>query len=189
MKNSHRLAHFIKVYDDVLTQEACDDIIKYFKCRTKEISGVENIGVVDEIRHADEMNVSTSNDEESQHIHNFLISATKKVMTWYKEDVSTYGDWVCDVENIESFRIKHYDIGEGYYKTHIDNVGGRQYAVIFYLNDVTIGGETEFPLINTMVNPKSGRVLIFPTTFMYPHQANIPLSNDKWMIQGYVVSG
>ena len=185
----HRLNHFIKVYDDVISEDACSDIITYFnESKDKELSGVESGEVIDKIRHADELNVSVQHNPKAKKIHSFLVKACKRILEWYKEDVGEYSEWVCDFKRVESFRIKHYDKGEGYYNTHIDNVGGREFAIIFYLNDVEKGGETEFPLLHTKIPPKAGRVLIFPTTYMYPHKANIPTSGDKLIIQGYILN-
>ena len=188
MKDTHRLAHFVKVYDDVIPQTACSDILSYFHFHNDKAiaSGVENGQSDIAIRRAAEMNISIKGGPQAVQIHDFLVSASKTVMEWYYEDVAEYAEWLNPITSMESFRIKHYDMNEGYYKTHVDNVGERMFAVIFYLNDVTKGGETEFPLMKMKVPPKAGRVLVFPTTFMYPHQALVPVSNDKIMIQGYI---
>ena len=57
---------------------------------------------------------------------------------------------------------------------------------MWYLNDVEIGGETDF--INFKIKPTTGKLVIFPSTWTYPHCANIPISNDKYIITGWFVN-
>jgi hypothetical protein len=60
----------------------------------------------------------------------------------------------------------------------------RLLTFIWYLNDVTDGGETEF--INGKIKPKTGKLLIFPSSWNYYHKGNMPLSNDKYIITGWI---
>jgi hypothetical protein len=62
----------------------------------------------------------------------------------------------------------------------------RALSVVVYLNDVDQGGETDFPLQELKVKPKSGRICIFPSNFTHPHSGNPSLSNDKWIISTFL---
>ena len=55
---------------------------------------------------------------------------------------------------------------------------------ILYLNDND--GCTEFPNLGIKVNPKAGRLLIFPPLWMYPHQGLPPTNNDKYIMMTYL---
>ena len=64
----------------------------------------------------------------------------------------------------------------------------KKYRVItflWYLNDVVEGGETEF-WAKYKVKPEAGKLLFFPSTWTYPHRGMMPISNDKYIITGWI---
>ena len=68
-----------------------------------------------------------------------------------------------------------------------DHDSARRFLVLFfYLNDVEEGGETYFQDIDFTVQPKEGRLLIFPPTWMFPHAGLKPVSNDKYIAGTYL---
>ena len=58
----------------------------------------------------------------------------------------------------------------------------RLVSVVIYLNTVKEGGETIFPNLDLKVAPKRGRMLFFPSSFVYPHKAVTPISSVKYAI-------
>jgi len=63
----------------------------------------------------------------------------------------------------------------------------RQVSVIIYLNDVTEGGETAFTAhAGTIVEPRAGRVLVFPSTFCFEHRGNPPVGNSKYVLVAWL---
>lgn len=88
------------------------------------------------------------------------------------------------------YSIRVYNKNEGYFKPHVDQDAGgtisRVFAIIMYLNDVTEGGETEFPHYSIKVKPEKGKVLIFPCNYLFPHQGNMPISNDKYIATSFI---
>jgi len=72
--------------------------------------------------------------------------------------------------NSESFQLLRYEVGQ-FYKTHHDFIpqqvrrpcGGRILTAFLYLNDVESGGGTNFPRLGLTVNPKKGRLLLWPS--------------------------
>ena len=58
-----------------------------------------------------------------------------------------------------------------------------------YLNDVTEGGETEFLYQKCRFKPEKNTILIWPAQFTHVHRGNPPLSNDKYIITGWVEYG
>lgn len=92
------------------------------------------------------------------------------------------------------FQVQRYDEGHGFYVEHID--GGpfgatkeRFLVVLLYLNDVEVGGATNFTKHNLRVQPKSGRILIFPVHWLYPHKGEIPLSSHKTILTTFIQQG
>jgi len=93
---------------------------------------------------------------------------------------------------IELFIIQKYDKNKGKYIYHNDsridyiNKKTRVFTFIWYMNDITEGGETEF--INFKIIPEKGKLVIFPANLVYPHCANIPISDDKYIVTGWIYS-
>ena len=67
---------------------------------------------------------------------------------------------------------------------HRDSINPSVKAML-YLNDVDEGGETEF-WGTLKVKPEAGKLILFPATWTYPHCANIPISNAKYIITGWL---
>ncbi len=92
------------------------------------------------------------------------------------------------------FQVQRYEQGHGFYTEHVDggpfnSTKDRFLAVLLYLNDVEIGGETTFTKHGLSVEPKAGRVLIFPVHWLYPHRGEIPLSGHKTIITTFIEQG
>ena len=107
------------------------------------------------------------------------------------EQKDNYIDGVCTI--LQPPRIKRYKKNkDGYHTWHYDwmaaspNAAGRTMVLMFYLNDVEEGGETEFLHQNLKIKPEKGKVVIFPAYFTHIHKGNIPISNDKYICNIYM---
>ena len=91
----------------------------------------------------------------------------------------------------EGFVITKYIKKKGYFKWHKDrglmktNERDRYLSAILYLNDVDIGGETEFKYQNKIIKPLKGQLLIFPSDWTYYHRGKIPESHDKYICNNF----
>ena len=90
---------------------------------------------------------------------------------------------------ISSPKIKKYDKGsDDRYDKHvdIDNKSNCHRAVAFllYLNDVKKGGNTVFDFIRS-VEPKQGRMIVFPPNWLYQHRGLKAVSNNKYIMSAY----
>ena len=94
---------------------------------------------------------------------------------------------------VEDFRMKKYDARKGLFSPHVDannTHDNARYLVFFiYLNDGVEGGETTCIDKDCRVNPVLARVLMFPSTWTYPHTGEIPISSVKYIIGGYLHYG
>lgn len=119
----------------------------------------------------------------------FLEVFWENVYARYVEEhsVLTLG---CDEHSIYGNKIKHTPVGGGFHNWHFEQGGrstsGRLLAYIVYLNDVEEGGETEFYYQHMRVKPKKGSIVLFPAAFTHTHRGNPPLSNDKYIMTGWV---
>ena len=90
------------------------------------------------------------------------------------------------------FQIQKYDKGVGGYPAwHLDKdyqppFHNREYVYMFYLNDVEEGGETEFLNFDIKIKPRKGTLVFFPTNFPFVHRGNVPISNDKYIMTGWI---
>ena len=62
----------------------------------------------------------------------------------------------------------------------------RSHVVMYYLNDVREGGETEWYYQNLTIKPKKGSLVIWPAYFTHLHKGHIPISNDKYIITMWI---
>lgn len=84
--------------------------------------------------------------------------------------------------NIDDVAVNKYDLGE-FYSAHIDEGNeGRIISLLLYLNDVEEGGETLFNRFDIGVKPKKGRIVVFPSNYVFMHSAEAPISNSKYSI-------
>ena len=89
-----------------------------------------------------------------------------------------------------NFMIQKYEKGKGKYVYHDDGSHeATRYRVItylWYLNDVEEGGETDFFGGTFKVKPETGKLLLFPAFWAFPHRGNRPISSDKYIITGWL---
>lgn len=180
-----KLNNFIHVYDNVLDSSTCEFLIELFESNTEEQERVEQ----NKIPNFTQFNL-TKNSELSDKVkntHNFLIS---KVFE-YKKKYYEFVDSRCFPEShaFEQFRIKKYsNDGNDMFDTHVDvtdyESSRRFLSFIWYLNDVDEGGETVFS--DFEIRPKTGRMVVFPPLWMFPHKGNAPISKEKYIMSTYL---
>jgi hypothetical protein len=91
--------------------------------------------------------------------------------------------------------ILKYEAGRGSYsqwhaEVFPDATGEALHRVaffVYYLNDVAVGGETEFFFQKLKVNPQKGRLIMAPAGFTHTHRGNRPESGDKYIITSWLL--
>ena len=119
-----------------------------------------------------------------------LTSVFTDAVQLYVEDLDLYSDFPAKYA-FEENRLKYYNNNEyDQFKDHVDVQNydsARRFCVCFlYLNDVSLGGETNFPKIDYAVQPKCGRILMFPATWQYRHSGRPPVSDKKYIVVTYL---
>jgi len=74
-----------------------------------------------------------------------------------------------------------------YYTPHSDtgiHRNDRYFTVVCYLNEDFAGGETSFPTLNYRVAPRSGKAVIFPSTYL--HCAEPVTSGEKYILVSWL---
>ncbi|MFC0445635.1 2OG-Fe(II) oxygenase [Pseudidiomarina halophila] len=63
----------------------------------------------------------------------------------------------------------------------------RSLLFMFYLNDVEVGGSTDFYYQNRSIQPRQGRMVIAPGYFTHTHRGTVPESNDKYILTSWIL--
>lgn len=178
------LNDLICVYDNVLPNEVCQFLINFYEHNSDKAEKID----LDKTPSFSQINFTEYHNqtEESIKIHNYVIS---RVLD-HKKIYYDYIDPRCfpSEHTFEQFRIKKYkNDGQDLFDTHVDvkdYASARRYlSFLFYLNDVDEGGETIFD--DLVVKPKTGRLIVFPPLWMYPHKGCVPISNEKYIMSTY----
>ena len=92
---------------------------------------------------------------------------------------------------IDELRMKRYRAGsDDNFQPHFDSIDekcGRYLVFLWYLNDVSEGGETEFTDLGIKIQARTGRLLMFPPYWMFQHAGLPPQSNDKYIVSTYLM--
>jgi prolyl 4-hydroxylase len=182
MKN---LSDYVKVYDNVLGESLCFELINLFIGSSQFHEKVDNHG------RPKFTQVNYSKYLANHSSFATLIKSFKEYIEIYQKDVRVGDYQFPNTYAFEEFRMKRYRPEENErFDLHTD-VGDhrsakRFLAFFFYLNDVEDGGETVFPTLDISIKPKAGRLLIFPPLWMFPHSGMMPVSNSKYIIGSYL---
>ena len=96
------------------------------------------------------------------------------------------------VQHLTDFRINRYSEG-GFMSKHYDSIHhshGQHYGyphatVLLYLNDDYEGGK--FMVATKKIKPKARSAVVFPSNFMYPHQADVVTKGTRWSIVSWLM--
>lgn len=183
------LKDLIVEFDNIISDRDCDELIIWFSKNQQlhkpgMVYGTGNTGNIINEKHK----ILTQAELPLKHkVSEIVTDAVVKTYTEYTKIKPNPGfNDIC----IKDYVMKLYKKNEGFFATHIDQKNGnsstRLFGLVFYLNDVEEGGETEFPDLNIKVKAKKGKSLIFPCNFLFPHRGNIPISNDKYAITCFI---
>lgn len=136
--------------------------------------------------------------DESFPLFGKLVCRLSSMLRRYKEDVDDDGSALSFVGRAEQPLVFRYDVDPerpNRFHAHTDawsmDTASRVVSLIAYLNDVEEGGETRFEFQTddmsgrrsvVKVKPKAGRILMFPSSFLYPHEALAPRSGPKYVL-------
>ena len=184
----------------------CDEIITMYELENIKYPGQTVGGVLKDVKDTTDMTIPK--DIKWYKIEEFLYRELHKSIKEYleyldfinnivKTDSKTdskikYNFFNTNQMHTDSFLIQKYNQQEGKYVYHNDSYvkysenRHRVLTFLWYLNDVEIGGETEFWFGEYLVKPQKGKLIIFPACWSYPHAGKMPISSDKYIITGWL---
>tara|TARA_B100000427_G_scaffold250589_1_gene213824 strand:- start:122 stop:667 length:546 start_codon:yes stop_codon:yes gene_type:complete len=175
---------FVKTYDH-FSEDVCKSLIGIFEASQRK-ERVENF-------HMPQFTQVNLNEEEK--FGKFVQLCCYKVVEVvkeYKKELPEYTEWFPSKILFEQLRVKKYEPGtEDQFDTHVDiqdhQSAKRYLAFLVYLNDDFTGGTTEFPFHELTIQPKTGRVLVFPPTWQYPHRGvSVTDGEPKYIMSTYL---
>lgn len=185
-----RLDHFIRVYDADLDPTFCRQLIDSFH-NLARFQARNGRGVRAGLENSawSELNVSRLADQGFQLSFRQFID---RALDRYNRDVGLALPLPNSLQ-IADLTLKRYRPSESeQFQLHFDAVNHlahRYLVMLWYLNDVASGGETDFPQLDRKVEPRTGRLLMFPPYWMYQHAGLPPISGDKYIISTYLLFG
>lgn len=176
-----KLADWVAVYDDAFSEEFCDKCIALFNdpnTRKGEHTAPW--------RRCFEMTLFDQTAMWGE-----FVNVVKHHYDRYRGE---HPDGVLNYANqLEAANIFRYDVdpeSPNIFNFHADAwnypTATRQVSIIVYLNDVDDGGATFFKDLDLRVQPKRGRILLFPSFFNFIHKGEAPISNSKYIIVSWI---
>ena len=185
---------FVGVFQDYFPNDLCDRYIQHFDQMeklnlTNDRTALTSKHVVDDRA----VNLVNSSFYHGTNINHLLINEFTSVL-WgqiyeeYSKKYSILKDFA--PHQVYEIKLQKTQPGEGYHLWHSESNSrmhsNRILVFSLYLNTVEEGGETEFLYLKKRFRPVKNRLLIWPSGFTHTHRGNPPLSNDKYIITGWI---
>ncbi|MGD8575645.1 MAG: 2OG-Fe(II) oxygenase [Thiohalophilus sp.] len=178
---------FIFEQPDALTPELCGEMIERFEQHSEEqYPGRIGQTVNEDSGVKKTTDLVISGKEHWKDIDQALFRSLKSALLEFRETFPYFKGPFKDM----GYGLQRYQPGE-YYHWHID--GGshdfamRQLVALWYLNDVSHGGETEFLYQNIKVKPQTGKLILFPPFWTHEHRACVLDEGIKYIATTWVV--
>ena len=173
------MTNYISVYDNVITPNKCDEFVKLFE-DNKDQSFLEK----SDWRSFQEFPLDNF-PELMYEIEDLFVSYVKKYQIDNNISEHIWPQYY-DLEQIHMKRYLPNDIDR--FDTHADATGeltmSRYLAMFIYLTD-NDSGHTSFPDRDIKIQPKKGRLLMFPPNWCYPHRGEKVFDKPKYILSSY----
>ena len=176
--------NFIEQYPTALSDNICDELID--ECESLINShhpGAEFIDSKSRIDHNIFLNefdrFKPYVEELKYNLHRHMKDyANKNELNYSQEDLE------------DTFKLQKSSEGQGFFTWHTEQGHGKnnrsRYAVwMYYLNDVTEGGATEFMHQKISVQPTKGTLVLWPASYTHVHRAAPNLKQEKYILTGW----
>ena len=187
-----KITDMIYVERDVLSQEQCDELIKYFWDHKElhddgKVEHFKDGEYKGKLVNKEHKNCTQFMFEAGHKYANLMTNIIQKAYLNYRLRLPVLPS--SDLAILD-YTIRVYPKGEGIFKTHVDQAQGgtisRLFACIIYLNNVDEGGETFFPDWNIGCKCEMGKILLFPCNWMFTHGSNVNISHDKYILTAFI---
>jgi hypothetical protein len=193
--NRMKIRDLILSIPNSLDFDFCDHVIQKFESDERKCQGTVLLdsGVIVDPNYKISTDLCISDlgewKEEDGVFYESLQSGIKKYIdhcnSFNLELASCFYDQIHDT----GYQIQRTKPGERYSWHHDWNYnelnGSRVFTYIWYLNDISRDGETEF-IDGTKIKPQKGKLLFFPATWSYVHRGITPKFETKYICTGWI---
>ena len=189
----------IGIYPGALDQSLCNEMIEEFhkKRNSNVYEGFTLGGKNHKMKRTNELNLKNTGvtlyDEWVEIIEEAAVRLNKRYLKKFGHldkfnPLQVHGEGVY----YPLWKIQEYKKNKGHYhawhteQNYSRDTSQRLMVSMFYLNDVHKGGETCFPLSDIEVTPEAGTLVTWPAGWPWVHNANVPISNDKFIITSWL---
>ena len=192
------IEEFVGIYKNAFPEEYCEDVIKNFNSLQQQgfTKNRQELGDMTKMQ-KDDSALWTGNfynaEADTSGMHELI--GKKFTEIFWGECYKHYAEKFAVLNDMPSHaiwgnKVQRTNIGQGYHIWHCEHAKeqsmNRILFYIVYLNDVKEGGETEFLYQSKRYKPEQGTVIIAPAHFTHTHRGNPPLSNDKYIMTGWI---
>jgi len=187
-----RYMDFIGLYAGAVDHALCADLIRAFEeCNALGVThaGVTKRGLDASIKNSRDLDLRAF--PHLLGLQNAVVGAVDSCYQAYQDEYPQVRNALAS-HKITSLQVQKYDAHAptAYFPFHCEagssDTANRVAAYIVYLNDVDLGGETEFLHQKLRVSPKCGSVCIFPAYYTHTHRGNPVLSSEaKYILTGW----
>jgi hypothetical protein len=185
-----KLTDFIKVYDDMVSPDVCKEIIDFYENHSDCHDRVDR-----EYRpNFTQLNMtqfvnSGSTTAADKLLHDNITKTLLSVVNLYMIDLSITNELPSQYA-LEEVRIKKYDANStDQFADHVDvgdhNSARRFLAFFLYLTENEFEGQTNFTYLDLPIDPKPGRILVFPPLWLFPHSGMPVSKQEKYIVGSY----
>lgn len=176
---------FIEIYDDVMDEKWCKDIIEYGLNAIQTFKPFRHRGVQDDKSMVVSPYIENSMPEKMYHyIHDILVHHYIKYSDKY---------WILDknMTRLWPTAIKFHYVkpNGGYHAWHCENAtyesSKRVLAYHISLNTCKDEGDLEFLYYKKKLFPKMGRMIMWPAGITHVHRGNPMKTENKYYITGW----
>lgn len=169
-----QLTDYVKIYENHLDQELCKSAVEKFKNIDWQMHQFYKAETGEFVSYENELSVSYANIPEKSEIDKRVWFALERYIL---KDFENFRGWFDGWNGHTSVRFNRYD-QDTQMKLHCDHIhsmfdGQRKgvpvLTVLGALNDDYEGGELMM-FGNQQITLPAGSVVVFPSTFMYPHE-------------------
>lgn len=178
---------FFHIKEKLISEETCQNLINlYIEDRELVTVDIHKVNEIDKIIKELYLGDKVSREWKSylENIKELVDREVKSYLTNFK--TVTLGNYkyshsVFREQSEFKYTPFHYDAEFVYEKEGKDSL--RNFICLIYLNENFDGGELIFPLQAKVLKPKTGMLVIFPTSYMFPHMTTPSLGNDRFLLR------
>ena len=186
---SRHLHRYVVVFEDLLSAQACDQLIREFAATDEwKPALVGDRVVAPDIRKVDVIELSQRsvlerNPVVRRRLEQALYSAALQAVLRYESLFPA-----CRIVEGQAFELLRYSTG-GYYRKHTDSFKRvpRSLSCSFALNDDFGGGGWSFFDGGYTLHPPKGSVVLFPSNFMFPHEILEVTSGVRYAVVTWMI--